>query len=276
MNTRYSALRGALRTAEDSQSGPGSLFNSLEMNTAESQHVKASLTTKNAHIAAFLTDDDPVSSPPSSSPPIITPQDCVEELDVSHTQKMASQSRCGTVDLIKRNEEPGVVTLSIRRRDPPCNFSDEHQDRPHWAPPESPFLKRLDELLLAAQSERLPAARHLPLRSTSGNTHLAVRSGTSRRLDNDGPRSGAVKRKLEAMGTGTALKKRKISTASRSRSKLAKPSGVPSLFGAFKLPCANRPGSLRRAESLRSKLSAEEVEENLNEVGVTFQITTYS
>ena len=66
---------------------------------------------------------------------------------------------------------------------------------------------------------------------------------------------------------GSVYKKRKLSKAQpRLTTGASRQNPSASLSGAFRLQYARRPGSLRRAESLRSQLSVDEEEQVLNEV----------
>ncbi|KAI0767275.1 hypothetical protein C8Q74DRAFT_945559 [Fomes fomentarius] len=187
----------------------------------------------------------PVSSPPTSSPVTVTPPDCLDE----------------EVDRSDYLESHGLERI--------------HEDHSSVHPPMSQFVYRLNSLLVAAQRDRAASlqrsrlvsaqpfhahAHGLPADTDCGGPPSSKRRHS--RVDSDGPGS--------APDSGAALKKRKLSrrhwSASGSHNSAAHAS-VPRLSGAFRLSeYAKGPGSLRRAESLRSELSAVEEEQVLNEV----------
>lgn len=191
----------------------------------------------------------PVSSPPSSSPVTVTPPDCLdEEVDSSENEYQKTYL-----------ESHGLERI--------------HEDNSSVHPPTSPFVYRLNSLLVAAQRDRAASLQ----RSRIVSAQPFYTHGHGLAADSDSGDSPSSKRRHSrvesdgsgsAPGSGAALKKRKLSQRhwSASGNNPAAHASVPRLSGAFRLSFAKGPGSLRRAESLRSELSAVDEEQVLNEV----------
>lgn len=202
---------------------------SLTSSTGTSSNL-ASQHVENTHIATPLTGTGPASSPPSSSPVAVTPpDDAEEEIDLKN----------GCYD--------------------------------------SPFLRRLDDLLLAAVQEKQDATGDLTESSndsndSTGTLEFSRTSGSETATTLDCPVNLSRKRTRWSPAhvdgaPGSVYKKRKLSKAQpRIITRASRQNPSASLSGAFRLQYARRPGSLRRAESLRSQLSVDEEEQVLNEV----------
>ena len=200
--------------------------------------------TDGTHIATALdvaSTSAPVSSPPSSSPAVVTPPDCLGEADDGTWEECA-------------------------------------HSRSRGKKPTSPFLTRLDDLLLAAQRERSAEGDLSSIQAQEPHP-----SATGRSSNEPSPRTQQTRKRRNSMMNSTSLaaldadsptKKRRLSNqrcaSRRTSSRHALPSSIARLSGAFRLQYAKGPGSLRRAESLRSELSTIEEEEVLNEASILF------
>ena len=204
-------------------------------NTGESSAF-ASQHAEDTHIVTPLEEDTgtgPASSPPSSSPVAVTPPDNTEE----------------DIDLENYSYEP-------------------------------PFLRQLDDLLLAAAQEKQDATGDLTesrddSNDSTGSLELSRTSGSEGATTLDCPvnlnrkrtRCGGSSPAHADDAPGSVYKKRKLSKAQpRITTRTSRQNPSASLSGAFRLQYARRPGSLRRAESLRSQLSVDKEEQVLNEV----------
>ncbi len=210
------------------------LVSSSSSTPASSSSPAESLAREDTHTVTLLEEDDtagvdPVSSPPSSSPVVITPPDCSEE----------------------------DASLS--------------------------WFARLNDLLLAAQEEEDASQRsaaspenQIYRASTLGSTGMVYTEATSLSLSSDSSRKRARSGNPSddtiphAHRSPTTHKRRKLSKdcshLPTRGSRSTQPLSATRLSGAFRLQYARGPGSLRRAESLRSHISIEEEEEVLNEV----------
>ncbi len=215
------------------------LVSSSSSTTASSSSPSEALAREDTHTVTLLEEDDtagvdPASSPPSSSPVVMTPPDCSE----------------------------GGASLS--------------------------FFARLNDLLLAAQAQEEQDAsprsaaspgNQIYRASTLGSTGVVYTEATSLSLSSDSSRkrarSGNPSDGTEcpiphAHRSPTTHKRRKLSQdcshPPTRGSRSTQPLSATRLSGAFRLQYARGPGSLRRAESLRSHVSIQEEEEVLNEV----------
>ena len=260
-SSQYSALRGAL----------GEATNPIGTDTLSPPEVKPAdiddyddfpgLSDDNeTHISTHWSDDAPTSSPPPSSSPVITtPPDILDDGNCKANPGSVPLDSSALLCALKSLdcEGSGVLAFSARRtmqdilpkpvssRHSLTNSAGTLQDRPY--------------------SGRLDGER--PAQSFVGS------NGSKQRDQSPHPSFSRIgKRKQEL--SDHSIKRRKLSqdsgryrSISRQRTRSMSASNAPtSLFGAFGLRFANRPASLRKADSLKAELSPEEVEGTLNEV----------
>ena len=257
MRSQYSTLRGAL-TSSSPQQSPGDPIEDLSTDT---QHSDDFPFRDQAHTADLIPDDAAASSPPSSSPVAVTPLDCTQykhDLDSSTVHEHSATSGL---------DDPhfGSVDVALHFVSKPESLPDGHnyQLNSDKNATDPVFLQHFDLRLLAAQSERrqtCDATSHGTLfepeaTGPNGSSALSASTHTQKRIL-DHPDFSNKRRKISQVPS-------EQSTRKRARSRLTG-QPAPSLFGAFNLCYANRPASLRRAESLKSDVFAEEVAKTLD------------